>query len=110
MRTKLAFPTIFSVSLAMLFLVSTSLTLFPSASAQSSTLVLNSSTCTVNFFGTWDSTTSTCTVTSASLGAGLTLKNPSGTTLLVNNAGLSGFSSDGIVINLGKIVISNSGG
>jgi hypothetical protein len=111
MKTKLTIS--FTIAFfATALLVCSSLAMLPGAAAKPSTIVLYSTTCTstsspTTFGGTWDSGSSTCTVTHASLSSGYTLVIPSGTTLTISNPDGTGFDSGGTVTNHGTITISN---
>jgi hypothetical protein len=112
MRTKNKSKLTFSAlaTLALVLLVSAPFAAVPSAMSSSAnsnmSLVLNSGTCSSDFGGTWDSSTSTCTVTSATLSSGYTLTIRSRTTLVVS---FYFYNSGGTVINFGKILITSSG-
>jgi hypothetical protein len=97
-------------SIAMLLLLSSAFTVLPNASAASPNLVLDSSTCTNNFGASWDSTSSTCTITlDGYLSSGQRLNIPSGTTLAIQSDVHDVFFNYGTVNNDGTITISNTG-
>jgi hypothetical protein len=98
-------------SIAMLLLLSSAFTVLPNASAASPNLVLDSSTCTNNFGASWDSTSSTCTITfsDAYLPSGQRLNIPSGATLAIQSDVHDVFFNYGTVNNDGTITISNTG-